>query len=437
MKVVWTIATKDLKLLRRDRAAFFWVLGFPILVALFFGSIIGGGGDRAPLPVAIVDLDGSDYSRAIAGRLRASSALKAKDTTLDSARTFVRKGDLVAYVALRPGVSRSFGFGGDSTSGIEIGVDPRRVAEKEYVKGLVTAALFETMRGSFSSGFGKRQIQENLAAIRADSTLRPVERARSEALYRSLETFLTALDSSGFNAGASGAAGADGAGAPGAKSGSSGGGPNLRVVEVAEDDSGPRSAFEVTFPSSIAWALIGVCMTFAISIVTERVSGTFLRLRLAPISRAQVLAGKGLACFLAAMFSVSALLAIGILFLHVRVSDPLMLAAAIAASAFCFTGVMMLVSTFGRSHQSVSGAGWAIMLVMSMTGGGMIPLIAMPAWMQTVSNFSLVKWAVLSVEGAVWRGFGWGEMLPVLAVPIAAGLVGIVIGTRLLQASDG
>jgi len=433
MKVIWTIAMKDLKLLRRDRSAFFWVLGFPILIALFFGSIIGGDGDRAPLSIAVTDLDGTDYSRAIAGRLRASSALKVMDTTPDSARTLVRKGDLVAYVTLHPGVSRSFGFGGDSTSGIEIGVDPRRTAEKEYLRGLVTAALFETMRGSVSSGFGKRQIQENLAAIRADSTLRPVERARSETLFRSLETFLTALDSSGLDAGASEGAGA-GSGA--SKTGSSGGGPNLRVVAVAEDDTGPRTAFEVTFPSSIAWALIGVCMSFAISIVTERVSGTFLRLRLAPISRAQVLAGKGLACFLAAMFSVSALLAIGIVFLHVRVSDPLMLAAAIAASAFCFTGVMMLISTFGRSHQSVSGAGWAIMLVMSMTGGGMIPLIAMPAWMQSVSNFSLVKWAVLSVEGAVWRGFGWGELLPVLAVPVAAGLAGIAIGTRALQASD-
>jgi ABC-2 type transport system permease protein len=56
--------------------------------------------------------------------------------------------------------------------------------------------------------------------------------------------------------------------------------------------------------------------------------------------------------------------------------------------------------------------------------------------MQTVSSFSLVKYAVLSVEGAVWRGFGWGEMLPVLAIPLAAGLAGIVIGTRVLQSRD-
>ena len=436
MKAIWTIAKKDLTLLLRNRAAFFWVLGFPIMMALFFGSLIGGGGEQAPLSVSIVDLDGTDYSRAIAERLRASEALEVKEATLDSARTLVRKGELVAYITLHPGTGKSFGFGGDSLSGIEIGVDPRRRAEKEYLRGLVTAALFETMRGSISTGFGKRQIDENLEAIRADSTLTPSERARSQTFLRSLESFLTVLDSSGYGAGAGARAADSGAVAAGSADKSSGGGPNLRVVEIAEDDSGPRTGFEVTFPSSIAWALIGVCMSFAVTIVTERLTGTFLRLRLAPVSRGQVLAGKGLACFLAALFSVSILLGIGIVFLHVRVSNPAMLAAAIAASAFCFTGVMMLVSTLGRTHESVAGAGWAIMLVMSMTGGGMIPLIAMPAWMQAISNFSLVKWAILSVEGAVWRGFGWGEVLPALAVCAGMGLLGIVIGTRALQASD-
>lgn len=434
MKAIWTIAMKDLKLLTRNRAAFFWVLGFPILIALFFGSISGGGGGRAPLPVAIADLDGTEYSRAIAERLRKSDALEVKATTPDSARTLVRKGELVAYVTLHPGTGKSFGFGGDSASGIEIGVDPRRTAEREYLRGLVTAATFETMRGSFSSGFGKRQIEENLDSLRTNTALDPAERVRSQAFYRSLETFLATLDSSGF--GGAGTTGGAATGSLGNGSEGAGGGPNIRVVEVAEEDTGPRTAFEVTFPSSIAWALIGVCMSFAISIVSERVSGTFLRLRLAPVSRSQVLAGKGLACFLASMISVSALLAIGVFLFHVRVSNPAMLAAAIAASAFCFTGLMMLVSTLGRSHQSVSGAGWAIMLVMSMTGGGMIPLIAMPAWMQSVSNFSLVKWAVLSVEGAVWRGFGWSELLPVLAIPLAAGFLGIWIGTRALQASE-
>ena len=428
MNAIWAIAWKDLRLLLRDKADLFWVLGFPILIAFFFGSIGGGGGgERAAMPIAVVDQDRSAYSRAIVARLHASDALKVSEAPLDSARLLVRRGNLVAYVALLPGTSETFGFGGDSTRGIEIGVDPRRSAEREYLRGLVTAAVFQSMRGAFGPGGGGRDlVEKSLARLRDDPSVDPGRRERQTRLFRSLESFMSALDSNRTATGA----------VTEADPMSGGGGPNLRVVEVMESDSGPRSAYEVTFPSSIAWALIGVCMSFAISIVYERITGTFLRLRLAPIGRAQILAGKGLASFLASLVAVTFVLALGIVLFHVRVSNPAMLVVAVASSAFCFTGVMMVVATLGQTPPSVAGAGWAIMMVMSMTGGGMIPLIAMPAWMQAVSNFSIVKYAVLSVEGAMWRGFGWGEILPVLAVPLIVGLAGIVIGTRVLQSRD-
>ncbi len=60
--------------------------------------------------------------------------------------------------------------------------------------------------------------------------------------------------------------------------------------------------------------------TFAISIVVERTRGTYLRLRLAPVGRARILAGKGLACFLAALVVCLLLLAFGILIFGVRVA---------------------------------------------------------------------------------------------------------------------
>jgi ABC-2 type transport system permease protein len=428
MNAIWAIAWKDLRLLLRDKADLFWVLGFPIVIAFFFGSIGGGGGVRAAMPIAIVDQDQTEYSRAIVKRLKSSEALKARGAPLDSARLLVRRGDLVAYVALFPGTGETFGFGGDSASGIEIGVDPRRSAEREYLRGLVTAAIFQSMRGSFTPGGGGRDlVQRSLDRLRDDPSIDAGRRNRTARLLTSLESFMSQVDSNETAAGAT-------ASEPDSSGGA--GGPNLRVVEVTESDSGPRTAYEVTFPSSIAWALIGVCMSFAVSIVYERITGTFLRLRLAPISRAQVLAGKGLASFLASLAAVSFVLVLGIALFHVRVSSPLLLAAAIASAAFCFTGVMMVIATIGKTPASVSGAGWAIMMIMSMTGGGMIPLIAMPAWMQSISNFSIVKYAVLSVEGAVWRGFSWSEMLPVLAVPLLVGLAGIVIGARVLQSRD-
>jgi len=43
----------------------------------------------------------------------------------------------------------------------------------------------------------------------------------------------------------------------------------------------------------------------------------------------------------------------------------------------------------------------------AMIGGVMIPLIAMPPWLLSLSNISPMKWAILSYEGAIWRGLGF------------------------------
>ena len=41
MRSLLTLAGKDLRLLVRDRAGLFWVLFFPLIMAIFFGSIFG------------------------------------------------------------------------------------------------------------------------------------------------------------------------------------------------------------------------------------------------------------------------------------------------------------------------------------------------------------------------------------------------------------
>ena len=196
MKALLTIARKDLKLLTRNRASFFWVLLWPILIALLFGFMFSGGGGRPSLPIAVIDQDQSEYSRSLVQRLHQSEALRIRETTLDSAVTAVRHGDLTAYVALRPGMSENFGFGGDSTSGIEIGIDPRQRPTADMLRGLVTQAIFLNMRQSFGSGGpGRMMIARSLEKMRADTTASTDRRARNERVLRSLESFMTVLDS--------------------------------------------------------------------------------------------------------------------------------------------------------------------------------------------------------------------------------------------------
>jgi len=49
------------------------------------------------------------------------------------------------------------------------------------------------------------------------------------------------------------------------------------------------------------------------------------------------------------------------------------------------------------------------------------------------SHFSPVKWGIYSMEGAIWRGFSWVEMLVPCAVLVSIGAVFFVLGVFLLK----
>jgi ABC-2 type transport system permease protein len=154
---------------------------------------------------------------------------------------------------------------------------------------------------------------------------------------------------------------------------------------------------------------------------------------MSPLSRTHLLAGKALACF-AGIFVVEAgLFVLGRLAFQVRPASWGLLALAGLATAVAFVGIMMLTASLGKTEQAASGAGWAILMPMSMVGGGMVPLFAMPDWMVTVSNVSPVKWAILALEGAIWRGFSLQEMLLPCAILAAVGVVCFVAGIRVFR----
>ncbi len=139
--------------------------------------------------------------------------------------------------------------------------------------------------------------------------------------------------------------------------------------------------------------------------------------------RIVLLLGKALACFAVMLTSLLLMSAVGALvFGVVPHSLPKLLLAFIAA-AIAFTGLMMLLASIGRSVQSASGAAWAVMMPLAMVGGAMIPLFVMPPWMLQLSNLSPVKWAVLGIEGAIWRGFSFAEMATPVAILLATGVL--------------
>lgn len=418
------IALKDLKELSRYKFAMFWVLGWPIIMAVFFG-IINSGMDKqqsGSIAIAVVNDDNSDYSSKFIDNLKKREVLKLRPYAMDTAENLVRRGKLAAYLRIKQGFGDSMGMYGDQNS-LEIGIDPSRKAESKYLEGMIMQTLFETMQTKFQDKSSMRDmIQKGQNSLNTDTAIDAGQKSVYKKFFKDLDSFISSSNDSSYQSGMFGGKGMN---------------MKLDTKPVQRDYSGtPRSAFDITFPSAILWGMIGCASSFAISIVSERRKGTYARLRIAPISANQILLGKGMACWLACMADIIFLLALGVIVFHVRVGNPVYLILAALCTAWCFVGVMMFVSVLGKTEQAVAGTGWAIYMFMAMFGGAMIPLMFMPSWMKPISNFSPVKWGIYSLEGAIWRDFSFSEMLFPCVVLIGIGLIMYLIGWRVIKKSS-
>ncbi|HSR51687.1 MAG TPA: ABC transporter permease [Acidobacteriota bacterium] len=427
MKAILFMAFKDLRLLVRDRAAFFFTFFFPILYAVFFGMIFsGGGGDgSSAISVWMVDEDGSAASQVFVQMLSDAEELDVQTAAgLEEARESVRRGGKVAYIRLPKGFGQAQQtiFMGQPPK-VEVGVDPSRQAESGMLQGLLMKYGAQSMQQILQDpGFADGQLE----AVRQNTQDAPPQvRMQLEAFFGEMKKVLALQPAASQPGAASGSEDQAPAGFPQ--------GASFQPLEVTTADvvrerrGGPTNAYSISFPQGIIWGILGCASGFAISLVMERRRGTLMRLRSGPLSRFQVLAGKALACFTTILGVALTLLLLArfIFGVHLR---PGLLAMALFSIGLCFVGIMMGLSTLGRSEQATGGIGWAIMIVMAMLGGGMIPLFLMPSWMQSVSHISPVKWAILAMEGALWRGFTPQDMLLPCAILTAIGAAFFTLG---------
>lgn len=472
MAPILAIAIKDIRLLLRDPMGLFFAVGFPLITAIMFGTIFGGaasGDGPEEMEVAVVDLDGTDASRAMIEKIDAGSELNLVPyDSLDEGRRPVLSGKLPALVILPRGFGESsknlfgsMGGGADGSEGVrfELEVDPSQAAASGMLEGILTKYAFEGMQAMFTDPSAGRaqmaQLREQIRAGAYDGGDLPDVPAFS-GFVESLDAFLASVEARVAEEEAKETlererhiaespdklpeltestqearrgwqpftiekrSVADAAAAAAVASGAP---PPAKKAEA-------QSLYAVTFPQGVAWALIGSSLAFAIGMVIERQQGTLLRLRVAPLTAAALLLGKAAAAFATSLLICTVLLAIGILFFGIQPRSYPLLTAAVISACLCFVGVMMLVSVLGKTEKAAAGLGWGVMLMFAMVGGAMIPLQFLD-WLKPVSVLSPVRWTILAVESGIWRAMPARELALAHAVLIAIGVIGFAIGARL------
>ena len=436
MQRIFILAFKDLKLITRDKLGMFFMLVFPVMMALFFGSMMSGIGksDSATLKVVIADVDKSEMSARFIESMMEIDAVEVIELERDAAIDSVRRGKHVGVIVLPKGFGETAGIFWEEAPAIELGLDPSRKAEAGMLQGMVMQSMGQLVGTRLQNpSMLKPLIEKSKQQLLSDDSMPAAVKAALGTLMDSTTTMLESLrtvrETSDQEA-----------------SGDSGDNLGFQMARVQQIDvsrqaepgskaammQNLRSGWDISFPQSMVWGILACVAGFATLIVREQTIGTHTRLLVAPVSRVQLLAGKGLACFLCLILVLTTMTLIAVA-LGMRPRRWDLLAMAIASICVCFVGLMLPLSLMGKTEQAVSGAVWGVCTVMAMFGGGMIPLMFMPDFVQTLSNFDPVKWAVYAMEGAIWRGLTFREMLLPCGILAGTGVVAAAIGAKIIS----
>jgi hypothetical protein len=153
--------------------------------------------------------------------------------------------------------------------------------------------------------------------------------------------------------------------------------------------------YQILVPSYTVMFSFFLVLSVGWLFVTERKHGTLVRLRAAPLTRAQILLGKLLPCLVVSLVQGFFLLAAGrIIFGMTWGSRPELLLPLVACTSFAAVGLAVLVASIARTETQVAVYGTLIVLVLGGVSGSLMPRDLMPEQMKTASLVTPHAWAL-------------------------------------------
>jgi ABC-2 type transport system permease protein len=187
-----------------------------------------------------------------------------------------------------------------------------------------------------------------------------------------------------------------------------------------------RKGFESP-PTSVqqnvpAWSLFGIffiVLPIAGTMIKERLDGTRLRLLSMPVNYLTIVAGKILAYILVCSAQFGLILCIGQLLLPMlgtpqleMGSEPVAVLFVALCAMLAATGYGILLGTIVRTYEQASMFGPISVVIAAAIGGVMVPVYAMPAPMQQLSNISPLAWGLNAFLELFVRGGDVTSVLP-------------------------
>ena len=422
MKTVLQLIKKDYILFWHDKPAVSLTFVVPIFLIFLFGSIFSGV-SSGPTGIDIAFINNSDakVAKKLESVLDTTQAFhlvrefrddngKMVPFDTNSIKDYVRKGSAVAALVIPKDAFT------DTSMGLKLKFfyDPKNDMEMQMIEGILTQRVMTQMPSLFMTGM-QHKAETYLGTKEGKNFNRSI--AETVGKYFNVDT-AKILHWSSYDF-------ADSSNTDSASSKSNFFSNLLQLDKeqlVGKEISNPNATRSVG-----GWAMMFLLFTLtatSTSLFDENKSGVVLRILSSPVSRVHILWGKYLYNFSLGCIQLFVMFFVGHLLFNIDIfSNFFNLILVIVAGALACTAFGMLLAAVSKTAAQANGLGTLLILTMSGIGGAWFPTFILPPFIQILSKFSLVYWAMEGFMNVLWRGSSTIEILPIVGVLIGIAAV--------------
>jgi len=189
---------------------------------------------------------------------------------------------------------------------------------------------------------------------------------------------------------------------------------NTAINEIPVSKDGTRATPNATQHNVPAWtifAMFFVIMSLGGSIVREKVSGSFIRLKTLPTNYWVGIISKQITYLCVTLLQAAVIFSMGIwLFPYIGLpalnlpSDVLALFIVTLVCGWCAVSYSICVGVFADTQEQANGFGAVSIVILSSIGGLMVPSFAMQGFAKSAANFSPMHWCLQSYYSLFLEG---------------------------------
>ncbi len=213
----------------------------------------------------------------------------------------------------------------------------------------------------------------------------------------------------------------------------------VAINEIPVSIDGSRNIPNATQHNIPAWtifAMFFIVISLGSSIVREKLSGSFTRLKTLPTNYLVALVSKQVTYLSVTLLQAAVIFAIGIyLFPSMglpRLNLPNDLAGLFIVSfisGWCAVSFAMLIGVFAKTQEQANGVGAVSIVLLATIGGLLVPSFAMPESFQHIIKLSPLHWCLEAYYGLFLEGGKLRDILvnilPLLGITILIQLIAL------------